>query len=412
MKKLLVALAFGVVVLPSCGGELPIPIPSPGEADPYVCGESLSGYIRVEDPITDNSGNSLVVVKYKVQTTRSPQRRLSTTASLVETYNLTSVSLKQDGFSGFATSQNLAKLAEDDNVQYVTEIGRKSVPPIGGVELSSSESPHSPAASTPWHKDRTDQRALPLDSAAFFPSDGSGVFVFVVDTGVNCDQIDGKCIEGYSAYGGRPTDGHGHGTFVAGEIADSFYGISPGVTIVAVKVLTDQGSGTDQAVRSGWDWVTQYVNDNQLAGKAVLSASLGGNVAPFIDEGVCLSNAAGVANVVAAGNSGDQLRTACDGSPSRVDVAFTVGASDRNDGVASFSQFGKCVDIHAPGVDVDSVNGEGWNGTSMATPCVSAVIAQRLSLGEAAESVITRATKDVLSGVRGDAPNLLLYGGS
>ena len=184
---------------------------------------------------------------------------------------------------------------------------------------------------------------------------------------------------GYSAFGASSStsDCNGHGTHVAGTIGGTTYGVAQSVLLVPVRVLDCKGSGTTDGVIAGLDWVTA-----QTARPAVANMSLGGSASTALDNAVNALINSGVTVVVAAGNS----RTdACKSSPARVPAAITVAASDINDVFASFSNYGPCVDIIAPGVSITSA----WwtsttaintiSGTSMASPHVAGVVARLLS---------------------------------
>jgi subtilisin family serine protease len=224
--------------------------------------------------------------------------------------------------------------------------------------------------------------------------------------------------------GGAPDDCHGHGTHVAGTIGGTTYGIAKGVQLVGVRVLGCDGSGTTSGVVAGIDWVTA---DHQAGAPAVANLSLGGGASTAIDTAVRTSIADGVSYAVAAGNGNARgvAQDACASSPARVPDALTVGATDRTDRAAPFSNHGACVDLFAPGVGITSAWHTGSaatntiDGTSMATPHVAGVAARVLSTtpsaspAEVASTVTAAATtgRVVLSrtATRAGTPNRLLF---
>lgn len=212
---------------------------------------------------------------------------------------------------------------------------------------------------------------------------GKGVSVYVIDTGVNIEHKDfgGRAKWGYNAVNGtEDTDENGHGTHCAGTIGGTVYGIAKEASIFAVKVLDAQGSGTDEGVIDGINWVA---NNAQLP--AVASMSLGGSASDPLDAAIKELNNANVVVSVAAGNENTD---AGDSSPARVKDIITVGALDVGDKRAEFSNYGEVVDIFAPGVNITSA----WigspdatdtiSGTSMACPHISGLAAYFLSSGQ------------------------------
>jgi subtilisin family serine protease len=276
-----------------------------------------------------------------------------------------------------------------------------------------------------WGLDRTDQRALPLSTTYSYTNTGAGVTAYVIDTGIDTghQEFGGRASAGFDAtlpVAGTADDCNGHGTHVAGTIGGATYGIAKGVQLVAVKVLDCTGFGQTSGVIAGVDWVTTH-----HAAPAVANMSLGGGASATLDAAVNNSIAAGVSYAVAAGN-GDQLgnpQDACTVSPARVAAAMTIGATDKTDARASWSNYGSCVDFFAPGVGITSA----WfgvlnndiktiSGTSMATPHVAGVAALYLEDNATATPAAVRAelyaatTKGIVSNAM-TANNHLLFSG-
>jgi len=270
-----------------------------------------------------------------------------------------------------------------------------------------------------WGLDRTDQRALPLSNSFTASAYGAGVDVYVVDTGVSTTHTDfsGRLRSGFSAIndGRGSNDCNGHGTHVAGTAAGTTYGVAKAASIIPVRVLDCAGSGSNTGVIAGLDWIIA----NHSAGvAAVANMSLGGGASLALDTAVQNAINDGVVMAVAAGNSN---ANACNYSPARAANAITVGATDRTDVRASYSNFGSCLDIFAPGTSITSA----WinsstaintiSGTSMASPHVAGVAAALLSanptLSPADISSMLRssATPNVVSSAGTGSPNYLLY---
>lgn len=320
--------------------------------------------------------------------------------------------------------------------------GVRRVEPDQIVTASATES------SATWGLDRVDQTALPLDGLYRYPDNGGqGVNVYIIDTGItsahteftgrigngqnfapNSDGLLGGLLGGVlpislPSLGGlfgskidpqNTTDCNGHGTHVSGTAAGTVYGVAKKATIHPVRVLGCSGSGATSGVIAGIDWVAA----NRVL-PAVANMSLGGSDSATLDDAVNSAIAQGVTFVVAAGNDNAD---ACSGSPNKVPAAITVGATTNADSRdTSYSNYGSCVDLFAPGTNITSA----WDtsstatntisGTSMATPHVTGAVALLLGAdpgltpAQATDELLANATLGVLSNVGSGSPNALLY---
>ena len=320
----------------------------------------------------------------------------------------TTYSTAVSGFAGAMTSTQAAAIAQNPGVATVE---------VDQVVMASATTQIGPT----WGLDRLDQRTLPLSNSFKWEAGGKNVWMYVIDTGIRTDHVEfgGRASLGFNNAGGlAPTgDCNGHGTHVAGTIGGSTYGVAKLVKLIGVRVLDCNGSGTVSGVIAGVDWVAQQkvANPTRLM---VANMSLGGGLSTALDAAVNNAVAKGVTVVVAAGTSNVD---ACTQSPARAASAITVAATASNDSRASFSNFGTCVDLFAPGVSITSA----WNtsssalaiasGTSMASPHVAGMVAQYLMWnGSATPTVVTNtllgaATLNRVTGAGTGSPNRLAY---
>jgi subtilisin family serine protease len=287
------------------------------------------------------------------------------------------------------------------------------------VELDGPVTTTATQSSATWGLDRIDQRDLPLSNSYTYTPTGTGVTAYIVDTGILPTHADlkGRVLAGFTAIndGRGSNDCNGHGTHVAGTVGGTTYGVAKQVTLVPVRVLNCQGSGTWSGVIAGLDWIAQQ--EGGKASKAVANMSLGGGASSSVDDAVQRVIGAGVTVAVAAGNSS---ANACNYSPARAPNALTVGATGSTDAKASYSNFGTCLDLFAPGSSITSAWHTGdtaintISGTSMASPHVAGVAALLLQGGSAspasiASTITSGATTNKVTSAGTGSPNRLLY---
>ena len=402
--KRLVTLAFGALTLAACQSDPVSPIPAADRALAPVA-PALN---RTTNATQDIPGRYIVLLRKG-----AVPNVASAAATMVagEHGKVNRVFSAIDGFVADIADTSAVKISRDSKVVAVV--------PDMVVQASASGT----ETSAPWGLDRLDQSALPLSGTYTYGNDGSGVTVYIVDTGILYGHTDfgGRATAGYDAVtsGGTAVDCNGHGTHVAGTVGGTKYGVAKNVQLVGVRVLDCTGSGSSSGVIAGLDWVLQQKQANPSR-PMVVNMSLGGGASTALDNAVASLTSAGVTVVVAAGNS---TADACTQSPARAPSAITVGATDNTDHFASFSNYGTCVDLDAPGVSItsdyytSSTATATMSGTSMATPHTTGAAALYLSANPSAtpaqvtSALTSNATASKVVGAPAGTPNLLLYVG-
>lgn len=312
---------------------------------------------------------------------------------------------------GVKVSENvLAKLRQQEGIEAIVE---NSYLTIGATQ----ENPIN------WGLDRMDQRELPLNNKYIYAnSAGEGVDAYIIDTGINLKHVEFK--NGNAVWGtttprnSEDLDLNGHGSHVGSTVCGAESGVAKKSRCVAVKVMKDSGLGTVFDITGGVSWVAEQHRNGTR--KSVANMSLGSPISnPIIDASVKALVESGVIVIVAAGNAN---RNACNGSPGGQPDMITVGASDMNDQRASFSNWGSCVDVFAPGVNITAA----WwdsdteyfvaSGTSMASPHVAGLAALILAekpfgfnQEDMRNEIVKMSTQGVLSDVGEGSPNLLAF---
>jgi subtilisin family serine protease len=306
------------------------------------------------------------------------------------------------GFAGHMTAEVAEQLAGDPSVAYVEQ--------NGVVSITDTQ------AYPGWGLDRIDQANLPFTGSYTYPGNGAGVSAYIIDTGIRTThtQFQGRAFAGFTSildgYGSQGC--HWHGTHVAATLGGWLVGVAKAVKLYSVRVLDCTGNGTDADVIAGIDWVTA-----NAVKPAVANMSIGGTLSYAMNDAIQRSIASGVTYVVAAAND---RADACNVSPASAPNAITVGATMSNDAQASFSNWGTCLDLYAPGYNIISAYNYDDNamgpadGTSMASPHVAGAAAIYLQLNpsaspaEVANALTSGATSGVLTNLGPGSPNRLV----
>ncbi len=412
IKKLVVALAFATMSQISMAQFI-----DSSNAKPQLDIDRISSYqssriipnqyivvfkdefvLKQAESLTQKSNFSIKEAKQRIITDISIDLATKAQGSLERTYT--------SALSGFvlksASKSAVDLLVKDDRVAFIEADQMVS---IGATQNNAI-----------WGLDRIDQVNLPLNNTYIYDQNGTNVRAYVVDTGIRTShsQFGGRASSGFTAIndGNGTNDCNGHGTHVAGTVGSSTYGVAKNARLVAIRVLDCEGSGSNSGVIAGIDWVrANHVKP------AVVNMSLGGGTSTALDNAVNATVAAGITMVVAAGNDNSN---ACNFSPARAANAITVGSTTSSDSRSSFSNFGNCLDIYAPGSSITST----WftsnsatntiSGTSMASPHVAGVVALYLddnpnaSPSQIQSAIESAASVNKVSDARPGSPNLLL----
>lgn len=408
MKKVTwTALLSLTAVLASCNSAMKpeAVIPMPTEKNTVstapIYGESASGeYIVVFSKAAQAKGQSIA----KLGTSNMVQT-LGLEPQGVQVQAVYSEVLQ--GFAAKLSASNVQKLVNDPRVAY--------------LQAKQTYEAIATQSNATWGLDRIDQRNLPLNTSYVYNTTASNVTAYILDTGLNTTHVDfgGRASIGYDVIndGQNGRDCQGHGTHVAGTIGSATWGVAKGVKLVAVRVLGCDGTGSNQGIIQAINWVAANAQK-----PAVVNMSLGPRsraVDQAMDDAITAATNRGITFVLAAGNSNDD---ACFYSPARTPVAITVASSTNTDARSSFSNYGSCVDIFAPGSNITST----WigsttatntiSGTSMASPHTAGAAALVLAANptwtpqQVRDFLVTNSTPNKITDPKGTANRLLYVG--
>ena len=386
MKRLL-AVCAGSLFLVACNDATAPTIPK--SSAPVAPSNGPNADIR--------AGHYIVLLKSGAPSAETVVHRHALSKALTVDQHFKTV---MHGFAAAVSDEDLDSLRNDPDVERIE--------PDRYVHQLGSET------GMGWALDRIDQHDMPLNGAFSYGATGSGVNIYIVDGGIRYSHTEfgGRAHFAFDALGGDGSDCNGHGTGVAGVAAGSVHGVAKSANIYSVRVFPCSGTSTLSTILAGVDWVTAHHKS-----PAVANLSLGAAAAPILDTAVERSIRSGVTYVVAAGNNGGD---ACAMSPGKLPDVINVSAIDASDARPSWSNYGSCVSVFAPGVAVGSADYysdvalASWNGTSVAAPMVSGAVALYLqehptaSPSTVRSAILGGTTGGVVSNTSGSA-NRLLY---
>ncbi|UNI18994.1 hypothetical protein JDV02_005219 [Purpureocillium takamizusanense] len=313
------------------------------------------------------------------------------------------------GFSATLSAEELASLRDHPEVEFIEQDSMARI-----ADFVSQ-------ANATWGIARLSHRKPHISEYNYDSSAGEGTCAFVVDTGVKADlaEFEGRAKMLKSFVDGQPDDGHGHGTHVSGTIGSKTYGVAKKTKIYGVKVLDNEGSGPWSNVIAGLELIKKYVGCGKCPKGLVVNMSLTGYYSETINQVTKALVDAGVFVGVAAGNWNDNV---ANWSPASEPSVCTVAASDEDDKMPIWSNWGPLVDVLAPGVNITSTWRDGSayldSGTSMASPHIVGLAAyigalEGIKGGVICDRIKELATKDVVTGLRNtNTPNLLGFNGN
>ncbi|OAQ75930.1 proteinase T-like protein [Purpureocillium lilacinum] len=312
------------------------------------------------------------------------------------------------GFAGRMDAATVARLRNDPNVDFIEQ------------DAVSSITEYVTQSKATWGISRLSHLKPHIRNYTYDSTAGEGTCAFVLDTGVFAEHPDfegrAKMLKSYVP--GQDTDGHGHGTHVSGTIGSKSFGVAKKTKIYGVKVLDNNGNGNNTSIMEAMDWVAKFVRCGQCPKGVYVNLSLRGRFSVAFNNAAAALVKAGVFVGVSAGNDGDNAGSY---SPGAEPTVCTVGASDNDDNVLLWSNYGEVVDVFAPGQDIQStwIDG-GWNyldGTSMSTPHVVGLAAylgalEGISGGAVCDRIRALANKGILKNIQdAGSPNLLVFNG-
>ena len=383
MRKLHIPLLLSLAALAACSDQSPV--------DPGARVSPRSAPVMAAAPGQGIDGSYIVVLKEGAD-----PRSVAAVAGVEPRFVYSAV---LNGFAAELNQGQLNALQHNPNVEYLEQ------DQAGGVEVTQSNAT--------WGIDRIDQRNRPLSLTYTYIALGTNVRAYVIDTGLqaNHPQFGTRAQNVYDYAGGSGSDCHGHGTHVAGTIGSTTYGVAKNVLLRGVRAASCAGGSSSSIIIAAMDWVRlNHVKP------AVANISMGFPFSSSINTAATNLSNAGVFTAVAAGN---ESQSACNVSPASASAVLTLAASTSTDARASYSNYGSCVDLYAPGSSITSTwLGSSTNtisGTSMASPHAAGVAAlYKSSFGDAASSTIdswikTNSTANVITGNPTGTPNRLLY---